>query len=66
LEVESLKGELLGGAGAPKGVIDVVDRVEELAIDLGGGDNSAGDGAQVLGGRVGRFDEIVTERGGKY
>jgi hypothetical protein len=66
LEVESLKGELLGGAGAPKVVIDVVDSVEELGIDLGGGDNSASDGTQVLGGRVGRFDEIVTERGGKY
>jgi hypothetical protein len=41
LEAQRVEVQRRGGAGAPQGVVDVLDGVEELRVDLGAGDGAA-------------------------
>ena len=40
-EAQRVEVQRRGGAGAPQGVVDVLDGVEELRVDLGAGDGAA-------------------------
>src|SRR6266851_1829549 len=64
-QFQHVQSEFLAGTGAPEGVVDEVQCLENLAVDLIAADGVAGDGGQEAGGHIGRVEQAVRECCGK-